>query len=283
MGDSKKEKEIFCKMLDCNKVVGNTALSLHNCLRDVKKSINYETEKPDMVIKEDDLIIGIEHCMIDVLFKKKRKMEQSLTRVQEGIIKKAVDKYKENAVLLEVDIKNGTAPMIIQNCIEDGFNYRGKFCYSDFVEYFKRVTGEHNSKVDIYKDNLEKYAKKANILACLIEVQCPKEKAYKIVTMNGKVSRQRIIGIPITGDLIQAISKMTGFDFVILYLHEECGKDRVYYFVPSRMKSCIREQHISIFQAFDFTLKCSMKITGESQPGEYKMNMEIDMRRKKIL
>ena len=73
MADKKKELECLEKVLNCKTVKGQFARDIRKALLQKKEYIDYSGERPDIIIQDDSEVIGIEHCQVDVLFKKKRK------------------------------------------------------------------------------------------------------------------------------------------------------------------------------------------------------------------
>ena len=150
-----------------------------------KEYIDCSGERPDIIIRDDFEVIGIEHCQVDVLFRKKKKKAQSMVGKQNNQIKELIEKYKDEE-LLEKDISNGTALTSVLQLVEERVDYRNLFKYSDFIDNFRRVCGEHNNNCGGYREKLNAIAAEKNItLACLVEIPYSKERVYRITDANG--------------------------------------------------------------------------------------------------
>ena len=71
MPDKNSEKECLLKVIKNKDAKGEIAKFIHNYLKNSKEKINYNSERPDIIIDSDDEIIGIEHFQIDLLTKQK--------------------------------------------------------------------------------------------------------------------------------------------------------------------------------------------------------------------
>ena len=104
----------------------------------------FEFERPDFVIERDDLIIGVEHCLVDLLFKTKRKQVHSITREQENRGINRINAYKDNPSLLDNDIKKGDAAKFVLGMVEEKTNAQGGFDYIRFIDSFQKILSEHS-------------------------------------------------------------------------------------------------------------------------------------------
>ena len=254
MADKSKEFECLGKVLNCKTVKGQFARDIREALLQKKEYINCSGERPDIVIQDDSEVVGIEHCQVDVLFKIKKKKAQSMIGKQNNKINELVEKYKDEE-LLEKDISNGKAVSSVLKLVEERYDYRNLFRYSDFIENFKRVCSEHNSNCDVYRENLNIIAAGKNIsLACLVEIPYSRERVYRISDANG-IRNQVINGLPITEGMLLAIQNMCGFDFVILCMycldHPQKEKDIIcYFFSPRAVVQGIKQQNIKPVYSF---------------------------------
>lgn len=255
MADKNKELECLEKVLNCKTVKGQFARDIREALLQKKEYIDCSGERPDIIIQDDAEVIGIEHCQVDVLFRKKKKKAQSMVGKQNSQINEMVEKYKDEE-LLEKDISNGTALTSALKLVEERFDYRNIFKYSDFIENFGRVCGEHNKNCGDYRGRLNAIAAGKNItLACLVEIPYLKEKVYCITDAKG-TRDQAIRGLPITKDMLLAIQNMKGFDFVILCMYclnnPKKEKDIIcYFFSPRAVAQGIKQQNIKPVCSFE--------------------------------
>lgn len=256
MADKNKELECLEKVLNCMTVKGQFARDIREALLQKKEYIDYSGERPDIIIQDDSEVIGIEHCQVDVLFMKKKKKAQSMVGKQHNQIKGLVEKYKDKE-LLEKDISNGAALTSVLKMVEERVDYRNLFKYSDFIENFRRVCGEHNNNCEVYREKLSAIAAGKNItLACLVEIPYSKETVYRITDANG-TRNQAINGLPITRDMLLAVQSMNGFDFVILCMYclndPKKEKDIIcYFFLPRAVVQGIKQQNIKPVYSFEF-------------------------------
>ena len=255
MADKNKEFECLEKVLNCKNVKGQFARDIREALLQKKEYINCRSERPDIVIQDDSEVVGIEHCQVDVLFKIKKKKAQSMIGKQNNKINELVEKYKDEE-LLEKDISNGKAVTSVLKLVEERYDYRNLFRYSDFIENFKRVCSEHNNNCGVYRENLNIIAAGKNIsLACLVEIPYSRERVYCISDANG-TREQAINGLPITESMLLAIQNMSGFDFVILCMHcldyPKKEKDIIcYFFSPRAVVQGIKQQNIKPVYSFE--------------------------------
>lgn len=255
MADKKKELECLEKVLNCKTVKGQFARDKRETLIQKKKYIDCSGERPDIIIKDDSGVIGIEHCQVDVLFKTKKKKAQSMVGKQNNQINELVEKYKDEE-LLEKDVSNGTALTSVLELVEERVDHINSFNYSDFIRNFKRVCGEHNNNCEVYRERLNAIAAGKNItLACLVEIPYLKEKVYCITDAKG-TRNQAIRGLPITEDMLLAIQNMKGFDFVILCMYclnnPKKEKDIIcYFFSPRAVAQGIKQQNIKPVCSFE--------------------------------
>lgn len=176
---------------------------------------------------------------------------------QNNKINELVAKYKDNE-LLEKDISNGTALTSALELVEERFDYRNLFKYSDFIENFRRVCGEHNNNCEVYRKKLNAIAAGKHItLACLVEIPYSMEKAYRITDANG-TRNQAINGLPITNDMLLVIQNLNGFDFVVLCMYcldnPKKEKDIIcYFFLPCAVLQGIKQQSIKPVYSFEFS------------------------------
>ncbi len=88
MTDKKKSNEMDClnRVLRCEINKGEFALSMHQILTRMRDRVDCNGERPDIIINTDSEIIGIEHCLVDMLFwiGEKDKKTQSMVRIQQG-------------------------------------------------------------------------------------------------------------------------------------------------------------------------------------------------------
>lgn len=80
--------------MNCKSVKGQFARDIREALLQKKEYINFNGERPDIVIQDDSEVVGIEHCQVDMLFKTKRKKAQSMIGKQNNQISGLVEKYK---------------------------------------------------------------------------------------------------------------------------------------------------------------------------------------------
>lgn len=281
MGNKSKEIECFKRVLKYKYNKGEIAQTIHNVLLAHEKKVNYKEECPDIVIEGDREIIGIEHCLVDLLFQTKRKSAQSLLRRQENEIVRKVNYYKVNPEKLSEDIENGSAPDFVIGKVEELHNYQADFDYRSFINNFVTVTQDHNKKARKYRENLIHYNQQVS-LGCLIEI--PYYKPCEYLVMDKKYNKHLIYlnGIPLTEDMVIEIGHLSGFDFVIMCIYCEnstYSKDKytkVYYFLPKCIKKCLIEQGIQLkYISFEYPIKEKIKIDKKRVSNGYMLETKI--------
>lgn len=264
-GKKENEKKCYEMVLKCRTSKGKFASSMHQVLISKKNFVDYGGERPDIIINADTEVIGIEHCLTDVLFDvgAKRGKAQSMIRRQSGNSERLLRKYQDRE-LLDADIKNGTAIKSILTMAEERSERQLKFSYADFISNFREVCREHNDNCQEYRKRISDIAAgRVSTLACLIEIPYLKESVYRVNDSKG-TRRQAINGIPITEDMLLAVQNMRGFDFVILCMY--CLDDPLningivcYYFLPRAIKEGIKQQRIKPVWSFGLTRTFEVK------------------------
>ena len=253
------ESKCFEKVLKCPVNKGKTAFSIHKILLDSEHNVEFDRESPDIVIKNETEIIGIEHFQVDMLFKMKKRKAHSLIGIQNTKCEELVEKYK-NDDLLDEDIDNGTAIRSVFEIVEERNRFRNRFNYQAFIKSMREISKGHNQKCEKYREKLNVVAdRKRCTLAALIEIPYYNESTYKILDLKG-IRKQAIKGMPITNDMLSIIRDMNGFDFVILCMHcmDKPNNNKgivCYYFIPKNMTLGIREQMIKPIHSFDLVNK----------------------------
>ncbi len=207
-----------------------------------------ETERPDFLINN----IGIEHFLIDLLFKTKSKKAMSIERKNRSSIIDKVDYYKENPHLLDKDIDNGSAVEFVENMINSQINAISDFSYNSFVDNYKRVFDNHYN-------NISKYRSYCTKLGFLIEIPYS-ETNYYIITNKDNCRAQAIRTMPIPRDILTHIWKYRNIDFVVLcirpmYLSNKTRKKdiSIIYIDPKNQKYF--GDRIVLCDSFDFPHK----------------------------
>lgn len=271
-----KEKEFDClqKVIkDKNK--NEYANNIHELLFAYPIEKYIPNERPDFIYSDNDVAIGIEHCLIDSLY---NEHGDSYARKKEHQINKALNDYKKDQ-----DLDKGY--VFTTNMVKDAFNYRHNFKYSEFIDKFIKVCKSHNESCLISKENELSYKEKLNsinvnnIVVCLIEIPLFKESPhYALFDEYNNRHTQFINGIPITIDMINEFKKMNGFDYIVI-----CATSnkfiKTYYFDIKNINESIRQQNIHIYNKFDYAKKPEIKAINTVKNGENydtKFTMTID-------
>ena len=264
MGKENKHYELECLnvLFDKNVVKGDFAQQMHRLLLGEEENFK-EFEKPDFILEcEDGGVVGLEHCLVDVMFATKHKKAQSMVRMQDGEIHRKIDEYNSNPEKKEKELGDGTAMQWVIDKVNERFKRLENFSYPEFIANFRKVCEEHNSRCGNYRENLKKY--KQVTLACLVEIPYIEEaKGYIVIDRNLKARKQIITGIPITYDIVDILRSMTGFDFIIICTYSiEKPKSRthrkIYYFIPKNVMTGIKQQGINLYQSFRYNLSAKL-------------------------
>ncbi|MCM1166655.1 MAG: hypothetical protein NC299_14255 [Lachnospiraceae bacterium] len=275
MGVKSKERECLDKVINSKNVVGDFATGIHRFLVANKENI-VDSESPDFIIETDSEVIGIEHCLADVLFGVKHNDTQSLVRTQEGRATKKINDYKEHPDKFEKDLENGQAMGFVEGMVKERFDRREKFEYPKFISNFKRVCLDHNSKCDEYRNNVTEKLGKITRLACIIEIPYPNTNVYLLTDTLHREHEQALQALPFTYDMLNIIEKMNGFDFVVvcMYCFDSSGRKKgtkVYIFNTKKVQFCIKQQNIKPFVRFDYPNKYGVSINSKRVDGGYKI------------
>lgn len=283
MGIKSKERECLDRIIKCKNVTGKFATDIHNILVQCKDDIT-DSERPDFIIKLEDITIGIEHCMVDVLFKVKKHSAQSLIREQESISKRKIDEYKKSPETLDEEIKNGKSMEFVIEMLSERFKRREKFQYSVFINNFQTVCNNHNDKCDIYRKNISQN-KEQSFLACIVEIPYPSTTSYLITDTQYNERVQAVKGFPITNDILNITESMDNFDIVIICMYcydspNNRENTKVLYFVPKNIQQDIKQQNIKPFIKFDYTMKDNIALSYEKIEGGYNLFANVTLNKK---
>ncbi len=266
-----KEKEIKCiyNVIHSNQIRGSFSKQYHNMLKN-SVILSEEFERPDFVLSIDNEIYGIEHCQTDLLIQEKKKRTHNLLDVQNTEINKTINKYNGNPDLLDVEIANGQALKKPLELVEERINLISDFNYENFISNFKKVCSVHNDKCSEYIEHINSvYKRNPKFLGCLVEIHYPKIRKYKIVDANGNSREQALKHPPITKDMMNVISSMKKYEFVIVFMHEIeiAGKKPNYYIFyvsPKDALKSISDQLILRVNSFElvspFNIHCNAKV-----------------------
>lgn len=278
----KKEKEIEClkRALTHTDVKGDFAKNLRECLEQKKvHNTILDNEQPDFLIISENEIIGIEHCLVDVMFKVKKpnspkRHAQSLIREHENKCIKIVDRYNQNPAIKEAELKSGKAGDFLADMLQDSFDAKDNFKYQNFIDNFRSVCLEHNDKCNNYKKKIsdhKNYHGQPIILGCVVEIPypCIDTWGYVVTDLKSKKHRQVFYGIPITEDILYIIEDMSSFGFVILCMYcsdktkDDSKHTKVLYFNPKDVKVCKEQQNLCIYKHFEYD-ELPVDITAEN-------------------
>lgn len=278
MGIKSKERECLDRIIKFKNVTGKFATNIHNILVQCKDDVT-DSERPDFIIKSEDITIGIEHCMVDVLFKVKKHSAQSLIREQENISKRKIDEYKKSSETFDEEIKNGKSMEFVIGMLEERFKRRKNFQYSVFIDNFQTICNNHNDKCDIYRKNISPN-KKQSFLACIVEIPYPSTTSYLITDTQYHERVQAVKGFPITNDILNIIENMDNFDIVIIcmYCYDSPNNRKntnVLYFVPKNIQQGIKQQYIKPFIKFDYPMKDNVTLSYERIDNGYTLFANI--------
>ena len=265
MPNKKQEKECLARVKKSKSVSGGSAKRIHDILTHPDGVMLTETESPDIVVLQPDLVIGVEHCQVDVLFETHREAAKSLVSSQNRKCHKLIEQYKDEG-LLEKDIRSGTAVDEATKMVSDRLQHESEFNYDSFILNFQRICERHNQRCNSYRSLLHEVGNgRADALFLLIEIPLITQEKYLVSDLSG--SRLQLLhGIPITEDMISIIGEMKGFDTVILCVHpfSEPIKGKHNYclfFDPKRINDGVEEQRIHLYKSFSFPYKCKVEFT----------------------
>ncbi len=266
-----KEKEIKClhNVIHSTKIIGSFSKQFHDLLKN-SELLSEEFERPDYVFKIINEIYGIEHCQADLLIHEKKRKTHNLLDIHNTEMNKIISKYDGNPDLLDEEIDNGKALKKPLELVEERMNKISDFNYDDFINNFRKVCSDHNDKCPLYVDHISAVYKTAPIfIGCLVEVHYPKIRKYIITDLKGNTRGQALHHPPITADMVNIISSMKNFKYVILYMHEIeiNGKKPNYYICyisPKDAWKSIRNQFIPCVKRFElgnpFNIPCNAKV-----------------------
>lgn len=179
----------------------------------------FEEERPDFILKKDESIIGIEHFLVDTLFKKqideKTKnisLDGSFNRRLSDTTTKFFNKYEKN----KLSGNEEKALKEVENIVNDITDAETNFSYDDFEKEFFRIAQQHVEKIKDYRS-----ASNFNFtnFGFVCEIDIINHIFLWNVFKNNKRKKQRINGIPLTKNIWSFIHKLllTGdIDFFII-------------------------------------------------------------------
>lgn len=221
---------------------GRYARSICKRLMSIREQLQPD-ESPDFIYYDENMVFGLEHCLVDGLPNDKG---DSFSRTTNHRILNIIDKRDGD---LEKDMGE-ICPLVsdVLNCINN-------FSYDNFIKNFKRICSSHNLKCEKdndygYKNHLRTFSSNIEI-GCLIDIPITYACRQYIVNNNGKSTEKYLPTIPFTHDMLDIIEDMSAFDFIIVCVHST-KYINVRCFDPKNMHRCIRQQNIDPCDYFEY-------------------------------
>lgn len=207
--------------------------------------ISEEDERPDFILENDGLRIGVEHFLVDTLAKERDKKTKnnepvydSFSRQYDKKAQSLYDDYKDTIAGREKDALNDIMSLVTDFVTaQSGFN-----CYL-FEKGFITIFYNHLMNACAYREhNISK-------LGFLCEIDIPTDDYMWLVRRGAKFYEQKINSIPmlkLMAFLIDFALKSDMLDFVILTTIPICNLNNA--------KSCYydKSSSYSIYDAFAF-------------------------------
>lgn len=233
MNTKQIEYECFSAVQKTN-CYGNKELqSIHKRLKMCnQKEVDFDTERPDIIIKDGKGVVGIEHFQVDTL-----EMVDPQKRRFGSEVRREMTQYESfmNKITPEDDAFGFEAGKLVGDIIKQRWSAKSAFRFCNFLENWERVYTKHAKNKEAYIKNLQAGCHRENIsLYALVDIPL-----FDCMVAN----------LIITCEFLSVIEAFPSFDCVIIYMHDYSGyKNSICYYIrPQRTVLDAIEQKICPF------------------------------------
>ncbi len=219
------------------------------------------TESPDFAFENEDEIFGIEHFIVDLLYKDNCGVLRSGSRLSEEAL---WDIYGRNHKELEegqFDAKK--AGKEIEGTVQKIIDLVASFDYKQYISEFERIVNKHGRKIEQYYSNLKH--KDKTKLFFLIEERVPQIERYSSIIncvayrRDGARVMYPIYCPIITEDMLKVIKQYIGcIEGIIIQVYKISDlmnhmTSMIYLDVTdeANLYKSLREQKVDVFNGFE--------------------------------
>ena len=249
MADKNVEVRCLEKILAAPHPKGNSAELVYNLLSDAIIMSDMTQEAPDFVLGKQDVIIGLEHFLVDVLITNSGSNARMVNKRRQQVLHGKKPSHK--------DLRRINALPEVQQKLKNGILL---FNEQQFLRELQRVSQKHGMSVKGYRADIRKYGGKEHLIGAMIEMPCQTNGSFVLHYSNGS-SKTRILNcVPLTQNMVSIMQRtLKDFDFVIILaetLLNELPRDaKVYCIWKNDFAGAIKEQRIPVCTSFTVRLE----------------------------
>lgn len=116
------------------------------------------TESPDFLFEKNNEYYGVEHFVIDLLYKEQEGVQRSGSRLADSGIWEIYKHHHEALIKNQFDAK--IAAKDLEKAIQEMADLVAKFNYAQYMDEFKRIVEKHAGKVGKYYENIQQPEKR---------------------------------------------------------------------------------------------------------------------------
>ncbi len=249
MADKAAEIKCLNKILSAPRPNGSNSEKVYSVLDGSQLISGEKQECPDFVLRNDDIIIGLEHFLVDVLVtdvgsnarrvSKKRQHELRGRKPSHKLMKK-INRMPD----VQQQLKTGVV----------------SFDEYHFLKEFQRVAHKHGESVGGYFAAIRNYKAKKHLMGAIIEMPCQTNGHFILHDASGKTKERTLNCVPLTQNLVSIMKRtLRNFDVVVILsetiLNEQPCDSKVYCFWGNNFENAIQEQRIPVCTSFKIRME----------------------------
>lgn len=221
------------------------------------------TESPDFLFEINNECYGVEHFVIDLLYKEQEGVQRSGSRLADSGIWEIYKHHHEALIKNQFDAK--IAAKDLEKAIQEMADLVAKFNYAQYMDEFKRIVEKHAGKVGKYYENIQQPGKTK--IYFLIEERNPFSGAFgkgidcfvrrRDGALIKRTSPQTILTVEMMHVLKKYIGKIEGVIFQTYDFSDISNQmvSMIYLDMTSEkmLKSSLDAQKLTVYQDFYFT------------------------------
>jgi hypothetical protein len=249
MADKTVEFQCLEKVLAAPRPNGVTAKEVYTLLDNAQLISGAKQECPDFIFRHNDIIIGLEHFLVDVLTNESGSNARRVSKKRQQELRGRKPSHQ-----LMKRINNSPA---VQKQIQNGIATFNEF---QFLREFQRVASKHGDSAAGYRATIQQHKAKHYIMGAMIEMPCQTNGKFVLYDSVGKHKERTLNCVPLTQNLISIMKRtLKEFDFVVILaetlLNEQPCDAKVYCFWHNNFEDAICEQRIPICTSFKIRLE----------------------------
>lgn len=246
MADKTVEFKCLDKVLHAPRPRGATAKAVYERLEHAELISDDKQECPDFVFHKDDMVIGLEHFLVDVLVNENGSNARRVLKHRQQFLGTTGKKTSYNT------LKTINRSPIVSHQLQQGVLL---FDEHRFLKEFHRVARKHGESVGGYRATIRQHKAKHYLMGAMIEMPCQTNGQFIMYDASGAPKERTLNCVPLTHNLLSIMRRtLKDFDFVVILaetLLNELPQDaKVYCFWNGNYDAAIQEQRIPICTSF---------------------------------